>query len=151
MLQEHASFDNFGSGQDMHMCVSISLPTSFKELWIPLLVHEALLLGLALYNAIESMRTHGVRGSMNRITIFLLIWALGGHFRDYDPALLSDGSGASSGVRKTGLQAHAQAQAPSRATIDSTDDYNMPTGSIMLMPLKNVSPYVRTSFRSKMI
>lgn len=70
-------------------------------------------------------------------------------FGSHDPALLSDRSGASSGVRKTGLQ--AQVQAHSRTTIDSTDDYNMPMGSIMLMPLKNVDPYVRTSVRCDMI
>ncbi|KAH8111197.1 hypothetical protein DFH11DRAFT_648500 [Phellopilus nigrolimitatus] len=178
MLHEHASFDNFGSGQDMHMCVPIALSSYFRELWIPLLLHEALLFGLALYKGIETMVTHGEKGSMNRITIFLvrdsmmyffmvfmtflasqLIWAVGGEnyielpvclaismvsimsqrlllnirkFRSYDPALLSDES--DSGARK----AVSRAQGRSETTIDSVDDYDMSTGGIMLMPLKNV-------------
>ncbi|KAH8111206.1 hypothetical protein DFH11DRAFT_648919 [Phellopilus nigrolimitatus] len=185
LLHEKNSFYDFGSGQDMHMCVPINLSSYFREIWIPLLVHEALLLGLVLYKAIESMRTHGVRGSMNRITIFLvrdsvmyffivfitylasqLIWALGGanyieipvcfaismggimsqrlllnirqQFLDYNPALLSNGSGSSLGVRKKGLQV----QMRSRTTIDGTDDHDMPTGNIMLVPLKKASPCV---------
>ncbi|KAH8111211.1 hypothetical protein DFH11DRAFT_1513402, partial [Phellopilus nigrolimitatus] len=185
MFHEHASFDNFGSGQDVHMCVPIALSSYFRELWIPLLLHEALLFGLALYKGIETMVTHGEKGSMNRITIFLvrdsmmyffmvfmtflasqLIWAVGGEnyielpvcleismvsimsqrlllnirkFLSYDPALLSDGLGSSLAARKAISRAHGR----SETTIDSVDDYDMSTGGIMLMPLKNVRPYVR--------
>ena len=84
-------------GNDLFICVPVNVPDYFREVWVPLFVHEVLLMALAVYKGIQVAREHGKGGYMSRFTLFLvkdsvlyyfsvfgaffsleLVWAIGG-------------------------------------------------------------------------
>ena len=67
-----ASFFNPLPEGDLFICVPVNLPDFFKEVWIPLFAHEALLFVLAVIKGIQNVRIYGKEGLRTRFTIFLV-------------------------------------------------------------------------------
>lgn len=63
---------NLGDTQDLHMCIPLNLSSFYKSIWIPVLVHEAVLFSLALYKGFQNITDHGTKAALSRFTIFLV-------------------------------------------------------------------------------
>ncbi|KAI5119016.1 hypothetical protein M0805_001875 [Coniferiporia weirii] len=94
---EDALFFSPIPGNELFICVPTKVPEYFRTLWVPLFVHEIILMALAVNKGIHSVRAHGKEGYVSRFTMFLvkdsvlyyfavfgvffsleLVWAIGG-------------------------------------------------------------------------
>lgn len=59
-------------GDDLYICTPRSLPDIYAEIWVPMLVHEAILFGLAIYKGLQSLRSRNSENPSSRLTLFLV-------------------------------------------------------------------------------
>ncbi|KAH8108244.1 hypothetical protein DFH11DRAFT_1549324 [Phellopilus nigrolimitatus] len=59
-------------GSTLFMCIPLDIPSDYRTVWIPLFVHEVILVALAIIKGFQNIRDHGTEGLMSRFTIFLV-------------------------------------------------------------------------------
>ena len=57
---------------ELFICVPQNLPGFFKDVWIPLFAHEAILCILAVIKGVQNVQIYGKEGFRSRFTIFLV-------------------------------------------------------------------------------
>ncbi|KAI5118635.1 hypothetical protein M0805_000011 [Coniferiporia weirii] len=70
MLKEKGFYFDFLD--DFYICTPYSLPNFYAEVWVPMLVHEAILFGLAIYKGLQSFRSRNSENPSSRLTLFLV-------------------------------------------------------------------------------
>lgn len=74
-------------GSSLYICAPLNVPAYFREVWIPLFVHEVLLMALAVFKGIQIAREHGKGGYMAHFTLFLVRDSVLYYFRYGDTTL----------------------------------------------------------------
>lgn len=71
-MNRSVEFVDIVPSNSIFLCVPTNVPPYFRDVWVPLFVHEVVLMALALYKGVQGLRTRRKTGYFSRFTMILV-------------------------------------------------------------------------------